>query len=198
MTEFNFTFMSPTFELQDVFGVPYKFFPISIRSLVNLSSLAKPLMQALTVIFRNEETDTGYLSKKTRGGGEDVFSKQALEPELAKLRSQEKERAFERLVDAVTSPVNAKALARLIMDSCREQFPRTLTDANVEEFVNNTDVEAWTAFLTGLIKANKRVFDPFLKGPLGVRVSASLSDLVPEVEKVEKVKTAETPVGSNA
>lgn len=171
------SFLNPEYVEHEVNGEELKFFAISVRSLAKLRDVAKPLVQSLQVILSSNEEDSSVLSKSNDRSGEQIFNRQAHDPEVARLRSNEREKAFNRLVDVLTDAKGMESLAVLVMDSLRENYERPIKDKDAKEMVGKIDLSVWVELLIGLAKANKRVFSPFLPAGLEKQAKDALGAL---------------------
>lgn len=147
---------------------PVRFYAVSPGLLLQLRGMARPITQALAVLFADKDRDGGRVLRSFRDpktgeeGTETVL--EAVSVQMATFRSQEREQAIDRLIDAVADDNTRIALARLIMDSMRDEWERPVANEAVKAFADNPalTLQAWGAMLKGVAKANAGIL-----GPLG-------------------------------
>jgi hypothetical protein len=191
------SFLAPTCIKHTVNGEEINFYAISTKMLFRLKSLTRPLSQALSTLFADSSKDNGRTLKdfkfvdgsdsdETNEGSETIIN--PIDPAILQIRMDTKERAVDRLVDAFSSEENKKLIALLICDSCRDLLPRDPDDDEVSELMATLDLGNLVAMLTGVAKANVKVF-----GPLGDRVSEAFEKRLETLE----VKGSDDPVVSD-
>lgn len=159
-----------------------RFYPISPGLLFQLRSVARPIALALAVLFQDKDRDGGRVLRSFRDPktGEEG-TETVLEPvsvEMAKFRSDEREVAIDRLLDAVADEKTRIILARIVWDSAREDFDRGPGIPSAEQLKQLVDspamtIEAWGALLKGVAKANAGIL-----GPLGEKLVAKATAAV--------------------
>lgn len=176
------TFLAPEATPVEIGGQMINFYPISGRLLFKLKTVARPLANALAVLFSNKTSEQGSTQRNftipgrvenglaipEERGGEVMINPVSVD--LYEARQKQREIAINNLVDAFSKPENQLLLVELIFDSCRDIFPRRPESAQLDEFLGDIDTAALASMLKGVAKANAKVF-----GPLGGRVSAALA-----------------------
>jgi hypothetical protein len=102
-----------------------KFYPISTRLASQMRSLAVPIAQGLSVLFASGDKDQAQRIKQT--GAEYEQTILALDPALAKERSEQRKAAIAALCEGILSQQSLNCFAEVIMDSLRDDYPRERT-----------------------------------------------------------------------
>jgi len=162
----KFTFLSPTFVEHEVQGTKLHFYPISVKFIFELKTLGKPIAQALATLFSDKENDTGTTIKNVEDSKKGLKENETVivpvSVEIAVLRDQQKQGAFEALFEALSEQDNAMLLGRMLMDSLREDFNDTeREDRNLAlDFIKDMDFAVLRDMITGLVKSNAKVLGP--------------------------------------
>jgi hypothetical protein len=103
---------------------------------------------------------------------------QPINPDLATLRTNQRERSVQGAIKSLFSDANRAALGELIMDSLKDDFPRGKKRPAEEclEFVDSMDLPTFVEFLKGLAEANAKVF-----GDLGKELGRAVQDKAGEL-----------------
>lgn len=145
------------------------FYPLSLRATLKIKTLAKPIATALAVLFADTKTDIAKTTEEFQNVPEGLVSSklnlQAISTDLAKMRSDQKQKAFADLVDAFLDEKNMDALTEIVLDSLR--IKASAQDA--KGYQNEWDVTMMVELLKGVLEANVRVF-----GPLAVKVKEAM------------------------
>ncbi len=157
------SFLSSRFVERDIDGQLHRFYPVSVRAVFKLRDISKPISKAIQALLTgNDDTsrESVKMTDKERNYQERVVVS-AINPELARLRHQQKQDAIETLINGLLSEESSFVLADLIMDSMREAgFPKNPTIQQKAEFVNGTSATAMVEMAKGLAEANKELFRP--------------------------------------
>lgn len=175
-------FLNPSFVEHEVGGRVCKFYPISVRVLFQMRGLAKPIAQAVSTLLTSRGDDIGRESVEVQapdGGRQLRTTIQPIQEGLAKTRFDQRNATLTSLIDQLMSDGAADMIATLIMDSMRDDFPRSTSTQDRAKFVAEIPAEAAAEMLTGVAKANKKLFDP-----LRVRVAEMAATLKAAVSRV--------------
>lgn len=182
-------------------GKTFKFYPVSLRVLIELRDIATPLSKALAVLFSDNKSDYG--TKELSGPADNGLGNdrqviiEAIKPEVIELREKHKREAIETLVTAITAPATLGAIGKLIMDSLRELFPPGNKDNPAPiEFMGEIKADALYGFLFGVAKANKGMFGPLADqaGKAWAKVKEKMGNgLVSPAARPNPSNTSETP-----
>lgn len=177
----NLPFLTPQSFEQTVDGVVCKFYPVTIGTAFKLREPAKAILKALAGLLQNRREDIAREGVETSGpdGTRMVRTTvQAIAPELARVRHEQRTQLLENLVMSLMSDGNATMVAMLIMDSMREHYQPA--DKNnqlkVQQFVDTVTAPTMVEMLMGVAKANAKLFDP-LKGWVG-QIGTTLKDSI--------------------
>ncbi len=169
------SFLTPHYETAPVAGTDQHFYPISLGLAFRLRDIGKPLAKALSVLFADRSHDTGTVDRQVSSTQRDaqgnvIYDRETiLEPisdKLAALRVEQRSKAIEDLIEAVTSDNNLGVLGDLIVDSLRDLFPREAKDnPKGLDLLKDPDVNMAVLrdMILGMAKANRQVFDPLLR-----------------------------------
>lgn len=164
------SYISPPTIEHAVCGQTQKFSPLSTPMLWKLRPIAPALGRAIAKFFAVygpdvKAGDRTHSRKAVQAGeGAQVENRdEAITPELARVRMEQVESATTELISTLLDPKNAEILGSLIFDSAREVFPRGADMKEIKEFVETCDVGALVEWLTGVGKANQRVFAPLIE-----------------------------------
>lgn len=151
-----------------VAGETLKFFPVSVGTTFELRRLAKPLAKALSALFAPAKQDIGIIERVFEASGEEpggkITENEPIHPELAKVRSKEREDGVASLVDALLDPKNGDVIGKVIMDCLREEFPRGRDAPHPNEFMRELELPTLVELLKGCFKSNKEVLGPLAQG----------------------------------
>lgn len=192
------TFFSPKAVEHEVNGQTKRFYPVPVQVMFDLRQIAKPLLKAFTTLTQGvgqENTGRSHNKKtKTRNEAgseqeveEAINEVEGIAPALATIKLAERDKSIEALVDAFADPKNARAVARLVMSSLRDEgFRRPPTDSDVDNFLAEIDLNSAIQVVQGTIKANAEVF-----GPLGQSFQDKLQFRVLGAEAASEPKPSE-------
>lgn len=167
---------SKTFITHIVAGEEVKFWPVSVKLLLQLKDFVGPLSQSISILTADNRTDTAH---KFREAGDPVFDhegkvmfhkdgrpvrdseqiNEAVDPKLAQMREQQRTKAIKDLMDAVFDESNLHTVSAIIIDSVKrgDYFDEVPTAA---KFAEKLTPELLMQFVIGVGKANKGVFGP--------------------------------------
>jgi hypothetical protein len=170
--------------VREINGKDWKFYPVSVGKLFALRSTISDIVGAFATLFGKDDGDTSQEHEKIiqgEGGGTITrTSVGAISPELAKLRTQQREAGARSAVEALMSDKNKLAIARLLADSLRDDFERDAPDEEVTAFFDELDISDLYEMVMGFVAANTKVF-----GPLADRIKATLSKKLLELQSVD-------------
>jgi len=150
-----------------VMGKKLKFHPITVGALFRLRRLAPPLAKALTTLFEQNAKDSTTIQRSVTEKDGSVANETVLEainPQLAQLRSNQRAKAIQDFIEAFTDTENMNIVAEILIDSLRDLFPPGSSDnPSPEDFVNQLQASAFSEMLQGLAAANREVLGPLLE-----------------------------------
>lgn len=170
--------------VQDVQGVPQNFYPISVKTLMQLRGVAKPLGRALAVLFggTDDSVSKREIEEKTNnttGIYERRTSVDAISADLAKQRVQQREAAVAELIDGAMNDASCRLLAMVIVDSMRDVFPKKpASPAGYDEILEDISGEELIDILKGIGAANRKLFGPLMEraGQVGAALKSNLDE----------------------
>ena len=152
------SYLSPTPITHEVNGKEIEFFAVSLTLLFKLRNLARPISEALAVMFEPHPNDVESSSIKD---GDAVKSEVgAISPTLAAQRTADRERSVGRCVEALLDQKNGEILAELILDSIRDREAPRPKKADVEAFMDKLTAPIFLQHVVGMVLANVKVFGP--------------------------------------
>ena len=167
-----------------------KFWPLSLGMIARSSGMLKPIFQAIGLFTASSGTDIGREIVHVDGkehGTQQRTTLQAITPDLAAKRAEQREKAISMLTDAFLTEAGLRTMAALVMDSAREEFPtRGKSPNEVAAFASEVSLESMVELIQGVAEANKKIFAPFLDrlkglGAIFSQVAQRMaSDLAPE------------------
>lgn len=193
----KFRLLSPISVDREIHGQKVTFYTCSVRTCAKLSGLLSTLAGHFTTLMgANSERDQGKTEEDYQTEAGEIISKtitQPINPDLATLRANQKERAVSGAISALFAESNRAALGELLMDSMKDEFKRGQNPPTEEclAFVDLLDIPTFIEFLKGLFEANAKVFGDLGKG-LGRAVQDKAEELLGSAISVE-AKNEEQP-----
>lgn len=153
-------FLEPKFAEHEVNGAVLHFYPASLHVAFQVKNVLRPLVTGLTSILTDTSGDRGHTSTSSKDGY-DQFVANPVSVELAEFRAKQKEKAVLDFVDAFSEKRSTDTIIRIIMDSLRNEFPRRVEQADINNFADSLDMNTYVQLLMGVFKANRKIFGPF-------------------------------------
>jgi hypothetical protein len=188
------SFLTPKFVEHEVNDETLNFYPVSISTAFQIKEVLKPLARSLSLAMINTDGDRGYTDTRSEDGFVQTIVN-PVSPEMAELRSKQKESAILDAIEALTERRSVTAIGRLIMDSLRDEFHgKKQEQKDVDLFMDSVDTTTLIQLLTGVAKANKRLF-----GPFGERIGEMIKVTMGSLEKtMEEQSSTLTNTGENS
>ena len=190
--------LSPLSVDREIHGMQVTFYTCSVRTCARLSSLLSQLAGHFTTLL-------GSSSARDQGSTEEVYAPpegekgeimtktvvQPINPDLAALRTKQRENAVKGAIAALFDEKNRAAIGELLMDSMKDDFPRGKKRPadECQEFIDSMDVATLPLFLSGLAEANAKVFGDLGKG-LGRAVQDKAQELLGGITVEAKDETS--------
>ncbi|CAK9059077.1 Uncharacterized protein SCF082_LOCUS31365, partial [Durusdinium trenchii] len=169
----------------EIGGQNFVFHPISLPVLYQLQSAFKGLGQAFAS-FASAKQDVTHTEESTHdpATGQVVVTRHngAIDPELAKIRVEQRQAALQATIDAMFADENMLMVGRVIGDSLKAEDMKS--DAEIRQFLDNVDLTVLIEFCQGVVMANAKVFGPFLDR-LKAQVKAKLEEALGTKESEE-------------
>lgn len=187
-------FVTPEPVEHEVAGQNRKFWPMSVNTIFKLQGLATPISKALAAFLTNSQNDTGQEQSKVEsaeGNRQERLTIQPITSELARVRFQQRQEAIELLTGGILNERTAKVLAEVVMNSMREDFPK---GSSVADFLEQTTAPVFMEMLSGVAKANKKLFDPLKvkADEIKATIRAGLGNLQPATQPAAPSSEAAT------
>lgn len=182
----DFNFMKPEAVDITIGDETIRMFPLSLKATFKLQTIAGPLLEAVTVLVTRNEGDTRSEVDHDKNGKPSKIRVDAVSADMAKLRTEQRKAAVRKAAEVLLDPRNAEVLGYILADSLRDDFARDTQMPEKVEFVEAMPIGVLAQMITGLFKANKKVFGP-LAGSAGGLLEKGLTaanfDLVPKDEE---------------
>lgn len=180
---------------EDVDGQPIekRFYEMRAGLVPRMKTIAMPLVKSLTVLFGKKDGDraTQHRESKTEGSHEVNYTILATTPEMARERHAQQQAAVEALFAGITDPATVAAVADIIVDSLRDDFPTSeARKAGATKIREEMTVPQMVPFLIGVGKANAALFGPFtaLVPDMVASFKRKLAEAAPEASEAPKTK----------
>ena len=179
----KFRLLSPLSVDREIHGQTVTFYMCSVRTTARLQGfIAKMAGHLSTLLGANSKRDQGTVTEDYTTDEGEVIQKTVIEPinpDLARLRTQQRQGAIEGAVNALLDDKSRTAIGELLMDSLKDDFPRGKKRPPEEclDFVDSMDIATFVEFLKGLAEANAKVFGDLGK-ELGLAVQVQAEKLL--------------------
>jgi hypothetical protein len=186
------SFLTPNFITREVAGQSVRFYAVSTGMVFKLRRIGKPLAKGLAALF-GTKTDTDTTVRQSVF--QDTFdtTTDAISPELAKLRYEQQQQAYEDILEGLLADENRETIGAIILDSIRRDAYPDGDLPNPGEFLDSIPLTSISALVSGVMEANKGVF-----GPLELTVSSALSKAVEETtRKLVSAQSGKSPASEN-
>ncbi len=191
----SFSFLEPDAITHKVNGQDIEFYPVSLKTLFEIKTIAKPLAMALGVLFEDKGRDIGSVSRNFHTpDGEHLDNEMIVEPislDLAKLRATQRSESIQNLMEALTDEAAKKTLGKLIVESMKKHFEKDQAPPPLE-FMNEIPANSLVDFLTGVAKANKGVLGPLADTLTGLwaKVQTKMKTALSDEENATESETS--------
>lgn len=170
------SFLEATYIEHTIGNKDYKFWPVSVASLLKVRSLATPIAEALAILFAPTTNDV-KTTRQEGGDGPDgkwggTVQVEAISPELDARRESQRVRAFTKLVGVASDPKNHEVVGELLFDSMKDLFREGRPKPMV--FMEKLPAPMLVELLIGFAKANFGALGPFAD-----RARESLGSVLP-------------------
>lgn len=200
---FNLPFLTRHNVIHVVQGQEMKFHALTYGMVMRLRTVAKPLMKAFSVLFADKRNDTGQestTSETREGDKQNRVSIASANPDVIKLRTDERTHAIEQLLDGALGGESSHVLIDILCNALPDDLPQNFTKSQKSEFAEELPMETLVEMIEGVLKANEKLWAPF-KSRAGAATSALRKVLVPNEDQEgspqqpeESSKTGPTPM----
>jgi hypothetical protein len=182
----------------EVSGQTLRFFEVPYVSLAKMKKPLTQLSQAISVLIHNFDSEVGQNQVENKASGQIDITVMPKSADLSHQHSTAKQDSIARAFSAFLDRSSTEAMAWLILQSLQNDFTDKVTDADAKGFAEAVSLPDMVEFSIGMLKANKRMFDPFMKEAnlIGDRlkkgVLGSLADQAPtEEDEAQEEETME-------
>lgn len=165
-----FRLLSPLSVEREINGELVTFYTCSIRTCARLSTMLSELAGHMATLMGGDASrDQGTTTEDYQNAEGDIVQKtitEPINPSLAKIRADQKQRSLQGAVDSLMSDKNRSAIGALMMDSMKDKFPRgkQVPSDQALDFVDGMDVATFIEVVKGVASANAKVFGDLGKG----------------------------------
>lgn len=188
------TLLSPKFVDREINGQPLRFYPISLYAFGKLRSAIATLASAVTTLIAVDKREAGHVVEDTTfpdGTTGSRFTQNAINPELARIRSEQRAQAISAAIETILEPKNVNALCELIMVSLRDVHPKRPNATEVDQFASTIDVPTLLQMIAGVAAANGSLFGG--EAGLGKLVQDRVADALRAVSPETSGPDSSTP-----
>ena len=180
-----FQLLSPANVEREIHGKTVTFYQCSMRTCARMSGFLAKMAGHLSALMSPSGRDQGKTEEDYQTTDGEIIQKtmtEPINPDLARLRTKQRQAAVEGAITELMSDANRTVIGALLMDSLKDNFPRGKKQPPEAclEFVDSMDVATFIMFLRGLAEANAKVFGDLGKG-LGLAVQAKADELLGKV-----------------
>jgi len=141
--------------------VEFNFYPVRIKRILtgDVRAILEPISEALQVIMRPRNVDEKILEEQCVDGTV-ARAREPISLEMAQFRASERQQAVSGAMKALFADETRYKLARLIMDSLRDDCPAEPSEAEVKSFADaeGMDITVFADFIKGFMAANTAIF----------------------------------------
>lgn len=193
----------------EIEGKEYQFHKLNISLILELKSLLPKVSKPLALLFGNDsKSDFGQKTRTIQSGKPNTddytsTTEVVMEPstvELVTLRSKQKKEGVDELAKLLSDPLIEELVYKVIRQSMRDYFDPANTPP-ASEFFENLEATAAVDIFKGIVKANEKLFKPFLSTVQTVqeRLQTALKDkLKTEEANEDELETKEEISGTSS
>lgn len=166
---------------KEIGGQTFSFYPVRVGKIITgeLRSIVTPITNSISALMSAKAQDQEVLEEVTPDGTVSRARRPA-SPEMVRYRSDKRDATYKEASEVLFSDETRLLIGRVIMDSLRDDCPRTPTEEQVKQFVDDDamDLPTFIEFIKGMMAANKSIFGD-LGNLLRERVNEMLSATLP-------------------
>lgn len=150
-------------------GKSVNFYPVDLETLHTIKGMARPISNALSVLFSKEDSDTGRqwneFADSQAGQASTKTIIEPIAPELAKFRSNQRAEAISQLMDCLTDNNTHDILVGIVLASMKEEFPLRPKRGTppFNEIKSKISVPRLLELFKGVMAANGDFFRPLVE-----------------------------------
>lgn len=161
------------------------FYPVSLRVAPKALGLLEPVVKAIGTLVADGASSTDSFTERTFTKPSGEIGRETIhtppDATVIKARQEIRDKAIAEVVRSLLDRKNGVDLAEILVDSLRDEFPRNPRPKpkEIEAWWDEVDLAHAVDLVTGLVKANRSVFDPFMEALGGHLRAAQGSFLSP-------------------
>lgn len=175
---------------REIDGVEFGFYPVRMARVLtgDMKEILTPISDAIQVLVHPRGQDEEIL-EEVMPDGTVARARKPVSPEMAKYRADKKKEALDNAMGVVFCDATRYNLARIVMDSLRDDCPADPSEADVKAFADHPDMSMarFVEFVKGMVLANPSIF-----GELGNLIRERVTQVMDRVKAQEPEET-ETP-----
>lgn len=174
----KFAALAPFSVEREIGGQSFKFYQCSLRAGARMAGVISKIAGHVSVLLVGDKQDCGQTIEDFTDDGVTVNKTtiDPINPDLAKLRVEQRAGALSGAISELVSKNNRQAMAELLMDSLRDEFPRKGRTSEDSDMFDDMDIPFYVEFIKGLFAANQK-----LLGGLGKELGRAAQEKADEV-----------------
>jgi len=190
----KFRVLSPLYHDQEIGDNSFRFYTNSVKAAAKTSQLLEELAAHVSVLLGKTSQDQGHIVEDFKdpetGASVEKTSVPPINPDLARLRSEERQKAVRGAIKALLNAKHRMTIAELLMDSLRDDWDRAKPHPSqeIQEFLDGMDMPTLVSFIKGWATANAKLF-----GELGNVMSGPMKAAQAEIVGQVKASLAGLP-----
>lgn len=185
---------------REIAGTEFQFYPVRVKNIVTGTTreILQPLSDALQVMLRPRNADEEVLEEISPDGTVGRARKPVTK-EMAVFRAEQRHEALSAAMSAILRDDTRYKLARLIMDSLRDDCPKNPSEQEIKDFADadEMDVVVFTEFLKGFMAANAALFGD-LGNVIRERINQAVERMTADPEEVLEDAAPDQPQETEA
>ena len=118
--------------------VEFNFYPVRVARILtgDMKEVLTPITDAVQVLLQTKKVDMEVLEEVSPDGTIARATKPP-SPEMARFRAEKKEKAFKAAMEMIFADETRYKIARIIMDSLRDQCPKDPTSDQIKAYAEH-------------------------------------------------------------
>lgn len=141
--------------------VEFNFYPVRVARILtgDLKEILTPVSEAVQVLLQPKNQDEEVMEEVSPDGTVARITK-PVPLDMARYRAEKKQKTLQSAMDVLFSDATRYKIARIIMDSLRDDCPADPTEDQVKQFADapEMDVVRFAEFIKGFMAANSAIF----------------------------------------
>ncbi len=169
----------------------FKFYQVKVRVAAKMSGFLSRMAGHVATLLTDGKQDVGTqiedFNDPESGAVVTKTTQNPINPDLAELRTAQRKAGVEGAISELMSKGSRKAIAELLCNSLRDEFPdKNPSDADLA-FFDDLEIPVYIQFIRGLFEANQNIVGDLGKG-LGRAVQERAEEMLGQISP-EKTET---------